>query len=258
MAKTKRLITVTAGRLVFSVCYSQALASDSPQERAAKSKCSSAARKRMNFNTSWQKLQLLLATNFTRRDLYITLTYSDDCLPKSRRDAQLILARFIKQLRAQRRADGEDLRYIYSTQELLDDGGRRLHHHMVVNATIGKRDYELIRSLWKYGDNIEIDAIGDTEYYQYDDFLELACYLARERNPDAPPTAVGARGWTPSTNLKKPKRESVMVEDNITVTAPPGAYVLDTDEKQNEYGYYKYIKYLLPAPKQKRQRRKKE
>ena len=47
-------------------------------------------------------------------------------------------------------------------------------------------------------------------------------------------------------NLRKPVEESEMVDESVTVTAPPGAYILDTDHKQNEFGCYDYIVYLLP------------
>ena len=258
MAKNKRLITVTAGRLVYGVCYTQALASDEPRERAAKNKCSSAARQALNFKAGWKKLQLELCANFTRNDLYITLGFSDEHLPPNRREAKKLMQKFMDRLRQRRRANGDDLKYVYAIHEQQDDGSRRIHFHLVINAGAARQDYELIRSLWEWGDNIEIDPISATPYYHNDDFLELAQYLLRERNPDAPANAVGDRGWVPSRNLAKPVRESYMVEDNVTVTAPPGAIILDTDSRTNEYGSYAYINYLLPPPRKRQQRKKKK
>jgi len=246
MRKSKRLVKVTAGRLVFCVIYTQPLSSDPPRERAEKAKCSSAARKKLNFRFSYEKCQLLLAANFFRDDLYVTLTYDDDHLPGSRKAAQKPLDRFLRRLRAARRLVGGELKYICATHELLDNGGRRLHHHLVINSSDEKHDYELVRSLWDQGDNIEIQGICKTDYYQHDDFLELARYLAREGDPDAPFTAVGAKSWSRSRNLKKPIRESELVDESMTVEAPPGAFILDVDEKRNEFGSFKYIKYLLP------------
>lgn len=246
MAKKKRLVTVTAGRLVYGVCYSQAFGSDAPKARAAKNKCSSMARQRLNFNAAWKKLQLLIAANFTRRDLYVTFGFDDKHLPENRKEAKKIIQKFFDRLRAQRRADGDELKYVYAIHELQDDGSRRLHFHLIVNSTPGQKDYDIIRSLWEWGSNIEIDKISDTPYYFNDDFLELAQYMVRERNPEAPLTAVGDKGFVCSRNLTKPKRESDLVDDNVTITAPPGAFILDTDEKTNEYGHYKYICYLLP------------
>lgn len=242
----KRIKTIRAGRLVFGVCYSQALASESPKARAAKNKCSTAARKVLNFRAAWQKLRLLLAANFKRGDLWVTLTYDDDHLPDNRREAKKRMTLFLDRLRAVRKRNGEELRYIYNTEELTEDGSRRLHHHMVLTAGSARRDYELIRSLWTYGNNVEIRQLGEHELYA-DDFLELAQYIAKERDPDAKVYNVGDKCWVGSRNLARPETESELVDDNVTITAPPGARVLDQDQKRNEYGSYDYIVYLLPA-----------
>lgn len=245
MAKTKRLKKQTAGRLVRAVCYTQVLSTDTPRARAEKAKCSTAARRKLNYRFAYQKLQMQLAANFTRRDLYVTLTYDDEHLPPNRKAAKKQVAAFFDRMRRQYRRAGRELRYVYVTQELQRDGSRRLHHHLIISAT-GSGDYDTIRALWPNGSNAEIIPIGETEMYVHDDFLELAQYLLHERNPDAPATAVGDRGWNASRNLRKPVEESEMVDETVTVTAPPGAFVLDTDHKQNEYGSYDYIVYLLP------------
>ena len=39
--------------------------------------------------------------------------------------------------------------------------------------------------------------------------------------------AVGDKGYVGSRNLAKPVRESQLVDDNVTITAPPGAVILD-------------------------------
>lgn len=246
MAKSKRLKTVRAGRFVFGVCYTQALSSDSPKARAAKSKCSTLARRALNFRAAWQKLRLLLCANFRRRDLWITLTYDDAHLPDSRREAKKRISLFVDRLRAAKKKAGEIFKYVYVTEEITDDGkGRRLHHHMVMTAGDARADYELIRSLWTEGKHIEIRTLGDHSLYA-DDFLEIAQYLCKERNPDAKVYNVGDRCWCGSRNLARPQVESELVDDNVTITAPPGARILDQDQKRNEYGSYDYIVYLLP------------
>lgn len=242
----KRIKTVRAGRLVFSVCYSQALPAEPAKARAVKNKCSTLARRALNFRAAWQKLRLLLAANFGRGDLWITLTYDDAHLPGRRADAKKQVTAFLDRLRAARRQTGEELRYLYNTEELLDGGGRRLHHHLVINAGAERRDYELIRSLWRCGDNIEIRRLGEHDLFG-DDFLELAQYMCKERDPDAKVYNVGDKCWVSSRNLARPQTESETVGDNVTVTAPPGARIIDQDHKLNEYGSFDYIVYLLPA-----------
>lgn len=245
MAK-KRLKTVTAGRLVFGVCYSQALAGDSGKARAAKSKCSSAARRALNFRAAWQKLRLLLCANFGRGDLWITLTYDDDHLPPNRKAAAKIMTVFIDRLRAARKRAGEDLKYVYVTEELRDDGSRRLHHHMVLRAGAAQKDFELVRSLWTWGENVEIRKLCEHSDFT-DDFLALAQYMCKERAPDVKTYNTGAKCWVSSRNLVRPTVHSELVDDNVTITAPPGARLLDHDSTTNEYGSYDYICYLLPA-----------
>lgn len=244
MAK-KRLKTITAGRLVFGVCYSQAMAGDSTKARAAKSKCSSLARRALNFRAAWQKLRMLLCANFGRGDLWITLGYDDDHLPATRREAKARMQGFIDKLRAARRRCGEELRYIYNIEELQEDGSRRLHHHMVLRAGADRRDFELIRSLWTFGSNIEIRKLGEHELYS-DSFLELAQYMCKERNPEAKVYNVGDKCWIGSRNLIRPTEESTLVDDNVTIAAPPGARILDHHSESNEYGSFDYIVYLLP------------
>jgi hypothetical protein len=260
IAKTKRLKTVTAGRLVIGVCYTPPIISDDTRARAEKKKCSSFARQKMNFRTAWQKLRLLLCCNFGRGDLYITCGYDDDHLPPNRKTAKKHMQKFMDQLRIARRKAGEDLKYIYVTEELQEDGTRRYHHHLIINSSTEKKDFELIRSLWKYGTNIELVQLGKNQLYS-DDFLELSQYLCKERNPEQPFTTVGDKCWVPSRNLEKPIEHSELVDDNMTIVAPPNARILDTDHKQTEFGsMYDYIVYWLPerAATKPSKRRKKE
>ena len=263
MSKSKRLITVTAGRLVYAVCYTQAKSTDSEKVRTAKNRCSSAARQKMNFKTLYINVQLQMCANFDRHDLWVTIGFDDEHLPPNRRESKKAMQKFMDRMRTARKGQGEELKYMYAVHELQDDGSRRLHFHMVINSTATRQDFELIRSLWTFGDNIEICELGQSEMYHGDDFLELAQYLVRERNPEAPFTAVGDRGFVGSRNLAKPVRQSEMVDDSLTVCAPPGAYIIDTDSRSNEYGQYAWINYLLPeAPRAerppRRPRRKKE
>lgn len=237
MAKRRKVIR--AGRTVFAVVYSVAHPSDSDEARAAKSKCSSAARQRMNMKKSWQKLELLLRTNFDASDLHVTLTYDDANLPDDRDGAVKKLKRFFRQLRSARHLIEQDVLYVYNVEGA--HGDKRLHHHLVLNGT--GADLELLQSLWQYG-NVNIERI-DTMGYE-----ALAKYLTKEAREHG--GSVGLRSWTPSRNLKKPEVESGWVPDDVTLCAPPGAVVLDSDTQVNQWGEYKYLKYYLPErPKRK-------
>lgn len=236
MAHNKRLTTVTAGRLVSAVIYDQAMPSDPQRVRAAKTKISSEARQRLNRRQSWQKCEAVLAANFDAGDLWVTLTYDDAHLPDTWAGAQRCIADFFRRLRRLRQQRGEELRYVKNIEDMTKHGEpTRYHHHLVINGT--GEDYNDIRRCWPYGVNVEIEPfLSDGETYE-----DVARYLTKQRPP------VGSQSWTPSRNLKRPVRESVMVPDNLTVSPPNGARVLDGPHTiSNAWGSYTYVRYLLP------------
>ena len=53
--------------------------------------------------------------------------------------------------------------------------------------------------------------------------------------------------WTRSRNLEKPTIESTFIHDDETIQPPPGSFVLEKEEKQNEFGSFIYLKYWLPV-----------
>lgn len=244
----KRRKTIRAGRLVYDCAYTMSYSTDAPRVRKEKRKCSSAARQRMNLKRSAQKLELMLAANFGPKDLVLSLDYRDDALPETRPEAVKLLKKFLRQLREYRRKRGGELKYIYVTEGL--HGDKRVHHHLVINGT--RDDLEVLRSLWPYG-SVDLAPLS-----LRDGYFALAEYLTKEpRNGDR--TLNGERCWVPSLNLDKPQVESCTIPDDLTLSVPPGAIVLDRDSQRNEYGEFVYLKYLLPAPvpdKQRMRRRK--
>lgn len=237
MAKRKRLTRITAGRYVEAILYDQPMPNDPPKTRAAKQKVSSAARQKINRRTCWQKCELAMAANFDARDLFVTLTYRE--APATREQALRQLNEFLRELRKARARRGQQLLYIKNAEHLRDDGSEgRWHHHMVINAT--GRDYEEIRELWSaWGDNVDFEPLLDGR----ETYATRAQYLCKEKPP------LGKQTWTPSRGLKKPKRESSLVDDSVTLSVeslPSGASVLEKFEELNEWGHFVYIKYMLP------------
>lgn len=245
MAKRKKIIR--AGRLVLGIIYTAPLPNYPDHVRAAKSKTTTAAQQRANMKTSCRKCELLLACNFTGRDIVITLTYRDSDLPADKPAAVRRIRRFIRKLRTAREAAGETLRYIYVTEHKHSEG--RWHHHMVLNGT--GADIDLIRRLWQWGDDIELESL---DMYGYE---ALAQYLTKE--PREMRKVVGERMWSQSKGLKRPEIETGWAKDHETLTPPPGVIVLANETQQNEYGCYAYIKYLIPdyAPRKCRPSRRK-
>lgn len=244
--KSKRLTQIKAGRLITAVLYTQATAADELRVRQAKQKVSTEARQRLNLRASWQKLEAVLAANFDREDLFVTLTYRDEDLPGSREQAVRCLCAFLRELRAARALRGERLLYVKNVEHLKDDGSEgRWHHHVVINAT--GNDCEELRSLWaRYGDNVDVQLLlGDGWDYE-----ARARYMCKERQP------VGKQAWTPSRGLRRPERYSELVDDSLTLAPPPGATVIETQTVDNGWGSYVYLKYLLPYKPRRRTRRK--
>ena len=237
----KRLKIITAGRLVIVGCYTIPTPRSTERERRALREISSAAQERMNLKRSWQKLEVELAANFTRRDLHLVFTYDDDHLPPSRTEAVKLLKKLIRLLRDHRKARGQETRYIYVTEQLSAEGGR-LHHHMILNST--GADLEVIQSLWPYG-AVELEPLDLWQGYE-----ALAKYLTKESRECGKPES-GARTWAASIGLKKAKVESEVVRDNLTVAPPPGAIILSSPPPvENEFGVFTTIKYYLPVRKE--------
>lgn len=232
MAKRKK--TITAGCIVKTILYTAPEPRDGERARAEKSRMTTAAQKAMNDKTARGRLEMLLAANFVGRDLFITLTYRDADLPEKRAGALKNVRQCLKDLRKHRRARGQELKYIYTTEE--KHGESRLHHHLIINAT--ERDIEAIRSLWPYGDIVDIEYIRDRDYET------LALYLTKESVEGRP---VGAQMWTRSRNLTEPIVETCFVSDDTALAVPPGCHVLEREEKATEYGSYSYIKYRVPS-----------
>lgn len=231
MAKRKK--TIVAGRIVKTVIYTAPEPIDGKRARAEKSRMTSAARKAMNNKTARARLEMLMAANYSGTDLFVTLTYRDECLPGSRAEAVARLRKFIALFRTQRKKRGQELRYLYTTEEKHGEG--RLHHHLVVNAT--GADVEILRSLWIYGDIVDVEYIGARDYEG------LSLYMTKESAAGRP---VGAQMWTASRNMVKPTEKSVYVSNDTTLSAPIGCHVLEKEERVTEFGSYCYIKYKVP------------
>ena len=248
MAKFKKIIV--AGPLVIETVYPAPNPRDSLGVRQGKKQLSSEAQQRMNLKYAYQRLELEIAANFGVKDLYATFTYDDAHLPGSRKEANARMQAFWKRLRADRKANGQELRYIYVTEHKHGDG--RWHHHVLINAT--GDDYALIRELWGQGgiEFIQIRIDRDKN------FETLARYLCKEQRDK-----VGQRLWSGSRNLRKPERECFRVPNDTPLTPPEDAMVLtDTGDVRTAYDHFRYIKYLgagwtsTAKPKAKRRRRK--
>lgn len=229
MAKFKKIIV--AGPLVVETVYPAPNPRDTVGVRAGKKRLSSEAQQRMNLKYAWQKLELEIAANFGVKDLFVCLTYDDDHLPATRKEAQEKIRAFWKRLRRVRAKQKKELRYLYVTENKHTAG--RWHHHALINAT--GMDYAMIRELWGQG-GVELTQIRLDGEKTYESLARYLCKEQREK--------VGQRLWSGSLNLRKPDKDCFRVTDDTTVEAPDGAEVLIQAETKTEYAHFKYIKYL--------------
>lgn len=231
MAKRKK--TIVAGQIVKTIIYTAPEPQDGKRARAEKSKITSAAQKAMNDKAARGRLEMLMAANFEGRDLFVTLTYREEALPPNRAEAVKRVRRFLRMLRQERKARGQELKYIYTTEE--KHGEARLHHHLVLSAT--GCDMETIRSLWEFGD------VVDMEYLASRDYETWALYITKESVEKRP---IGAQMWTASRNMKKPVVRSCYVPNDTMLAVPVGCHIIEREEKVTEFGSYCYIKYRIP------------
>lgn len=230
----KRRKTIRAGRLVYDIAYTVPRPNATPQERKRIREVTAEQIARTNCNSAQRKLELLMAANFEMEDLVITPTYWDADLPDSADVTRRRLGKVFKQLRAYRKARGlPELKYIYVLEGR--HGDHRPHAHIIMNAS--EDDLELFKSLWIWGDDVQLNYIRDRGYDGW------AGYLTKERREAS---LNGKKQWVGSRNLKQPEIKWAWVDDGASVDAPPGAQVLDEGGGRNEMASCRYIKYLLP------------
>lgn len=237
----KRRKTIYAGFLVKVVEYTPPLPRDTPQQRAAKHKATTAAQKRLNYRTAQGKLEVKLAANFNSRDYFCTFTYKPGQEPRSRKEANQHKAQYVRKVRAQRRKRGQDIKWIFSVENKHGEG--RYHLHAVISSADPHLDLDELRSLWPYG-YVEVSRLFDSEH-KFNTWLDVARYMTKERPEDGKDcTPVGAQIYSCSRNLTPPRIETEWIEDSAPLDMPPGAFVIEREETQNEYSRYKYLKYM--------------
>lgn len=230
----KRRKTIRAGRLVWDITYTVPRPNANKAQRKRIREVTEEQIQRTNANTAQRKLEMLMATNFDDADLVLTVTYRDADLPDSADVTRKHLGKVFAQMRAYRKArDLPELKYIYILEGR--HGDHRPHAHLIINAAGG--DLELMRSLWIWGDDIQLNYIRERGYDGW------AGYLTKERREAS---LNGKKQFVGSRNLARPVTTYEWVDDGTTVDAPPGAQVLDEGGGRNEIASCRFVKYLMP------------
>lgn len=238
MAKQRKIIA--AGPLRAEVLYSVPDRRQPMQQRSTRCRASTEAQRLLNMKHSRIKLEFLLAANFAEKDLFVTLTFSDETLPPTREAVRRHIKKFVKDLRTQRRKRAlPELRYVYVIENKHGDG--RYHVHIVMDAT-GPRDLEDIVSLWTYGaaDAEKLKSHFFDDYSGTVSYEKLSRYMCKERGESG---RVGEQTWTPSKNLARPSVSSQRVSDGVKLSAPQNTVILERREEVNAFGEFCFLKY---------------
>lgn len=198
------------------------------EARRARKHVSREAQRRLNDRNAVRKLVRLVACNFGREDLMVTLTYGDEGIPDFR-GVQRDVRNFIRRLKDRRAKAGlDELKYVYSVEgfrheavdaaeqetlpgvfeqapEVIDQGLRvspRPHVHMILS---GGLEREVIETLWGRG-------WANCKRLQPDRYTGLEAisrYMVKSWRRDcvevAAPVGYPGKRWYGSRNLKKPK-----------------------------------------------------
>ncbi|VTQ55152.1 rolling circle replication-associated protein [Clostridium perfringens] len=141
--------------------------------------------KNLNEKNSKDTLRRTIECNFTCRDWFATLGWTDEKRPKTEERMSKDLKNFFERLRRfLKRNNREELKYIYVIEY---DENINLHIHMIINNVVS---IEELQKIWGNG-NV------DAKHLREDDlgYEGLAEYLAKDPK--------GKKRWVPSRNLDR-------------------------------------------------------
>lgn len=241
----KKRITIDGGAVVYVLEHPVRDRGDSEKVRAAKSKATSQAQQLRNQILSTRELELRLAKNYPTpgSGLVIVLSYDDEHLPKSRKEAQRRFKYFLQKLRAERKAAGLPAPRVHFAPEVLTSASGRWHHHIVLDNT--GDDLDMVRRCWIYGSDIDSKPIRVDEEKNHE---TLARYMSKElREAQEYECRPGLHSWGCTRNCYKPEVDEQIVEDRKPLRAPRGATVLIHERRSTELTESAILKYRLPA-----------
>lgn len=154
---------------------------------------------RLNEQNRQYRFYDLVHCNFTEGDIFLTLTYRDDCMPDSAEAAQKAIQNFFRRLKARLKKLGlPAAKYLYITERGEKSG--RIHHHVFLSCGLSRDEIEAI---WNKGyansRRLEFDENGVEGLVRY--ALKSGVHHADEESEK-----VGYRTYSGSKNLAQPKK----------------------------------------------------
>lgn len=206
---------------------------DEARARAARKNVTPEKQKRLNRQRAERYITQLAETNFSEKDIELTLTYKDIYQPDFER-CQKDVTNFVRRVKRYREKNHMDpLKYIYVIEGGFERksgyGTTKLHCHMMMNGGV---DRKILEEIWEYG-------YANTIQLQPDEdrgLEELAKYMIKE-------SKMHGRRFCHSRNLKKPL---VKTRDAKTSNRTVKAMLKDIqhdarEEMEKRYPSYKYI-----------------
>lgn len=231
----KILATTRAGRVVRQVLFTPKTINANQRRRGIS--VSKEDKKKANLKTSSDKLFMLVCANFSPGDWWVTLTYDDEHLPQTRQESQKPFRKFMRKFRKYRKDNGDVFKYVYCTQVTTENGGRRVHHHMITRWE-DSEDRKKIEEFWEFGPIKKIVRLKDIEHIKTESYY--MCREPRELGVYVP----GEQMWTPSRGLDRPKPQFTVIDnDSVDINVPVGCRALDVPVQIPGYGGYKSILY---------------
>ncbi|KRM54605.1 rolling circle replication-associated protein [Lacticaseibacillus sharpeae] len=202
--------TVVDGYMEVDI-FARDTAQDAPQKKGTRSKRvreTAPAQGNLNDKNARRYLTQLANGNFGENDLFVTLTYTDEYLPKTVDEAEKHVTKFLRRVKDKRKKLGLDpLKYILVTEYNEDEDGHlttRIHHHLLMNGM----DRDTLEGLWRermlVNGKTGMHKLGlvstkriDPDFDKLRNGVEgLAMYMIK--NPK------GKKRWSSSRNLKRP------------------------------------------------------
>ena len=225
----KRSVTLAGPRMECEI-YPVFGRADEMKARAAKANLTPEKQRKLNLRRSEEHLVRLLDTNFTEKEVHVTLTYRGD--PSTYEEAYRDMRNYILKLKRYRKKMGmEDLKYIYNIE-----GGRdartgyalqRMHIHMVTNGGMNREDLEAI---WEKGyancDRLQPNERG---------LEELGKYIIKQHEQ--------GKRWCASRNLKQPKRRAsdVRTSNSYVKRMAYDMQAVAKEQMERLYPSYQYV-----------------
>ena len=121
------------------------------KKRGQATKPSRLVQKKLNYKNAKRHLERLLNLNFVKgRDIFLTLTHTDENAPQTEKEAKKALENYLRRLKhfIKRSGDLPPLKYIAVTEwKKSSTGYMKPHYHVALNMT----DRDVIERLWGNG-----------------------------------------------------------------------------------------------------------